>query len=95
MINKLLKGIIAINILFVVMLPFHYVFYKGNYGIIPKYQLTFRYTLITTDEVESIIKKYNDANLFEKSTINNDPVMQILKEKGIIIEDKKTTEDNK
>ncbi len=91
--NKIWVGIIVLNLLLVVTLPFHYVSYDSNFRIYPKSQLSFRYTFITTTDVVDLIKQINDAEYLDKNAMYNDPVIRMLKERGIIVN--KKAEDNK
>lgn len=84
--NKNLKWIIIIAIFLAMTLSFHYVPSHGM--IFPKNSLTFSYTIITQDDIDNILERYNNANFWEKQAINNEPIMRKLMEKGIIVESK-------
>lgn len=62
------------------------VFYQNDFTMFPKNQITFSNTVLTDEDIEGLIKRYNDASLYERQAINNEPLMRKLKEKGIIIE---------
>lgn len=72
-------------------LPFHYIPSRGM--IFPKNSLTFSYTIITEDDINTIISRYNKASLIEMQAINNEPVVRKLMEQGIIVS-KESTEDS-
>lgn len=80
--------IVVIIIILGLALPFHYVFYKNDYDftMFPKNEMTFSNTFLTDEDIDGLIKRYNDASFFEKQAINSEPLMRKLREKGIIIE---------
>ena len=82
--TKYLIAIIIIGI--IATLPFHYVSYKGQFTIFPKNQFTFSNTIVTDEDIENLVKRYNDASVIEKQAINSEPLMRKLREEGIIIE---------
>lgn len=84
--NSYARPISIVVIFLFATLPFHYVSYKGGFTIFPKDQMTFSNTYINDDDVESIIKRYNEASFAEKQAINSEPLMRKLREKGIVIE---------
>lgn len=66
-----------------ITLPFHYV--PSALKFFPKDHFTFKYTIITEQDLDDIIKRYNNAsNVFEQNSMNNDPLIKSLKEQGII-----------
>ena len=75
-------------------LPFHYVFSNGSLAdVFPKDNLTFSNTFITQQDIDDLIKRYNDAGLIDKLSMRQDPLYKELMEHGIIREDNKNTEN--
>ena len=74
-------GIILIAFL-LLTLPFHYV--PAHMMMFPKDNFTFSNTLIFQSDIDALLKKYNDASIFDKMTIVNEPLFKKLKEKGLI-----------
>ena len=70
-------------------LPFHYV--PSRSRVFPKDHLTFSYTLITEDDIENLIKRYNEGSFFEKLSLQEDALVKKLLENGIIVH--KSTND--
>lgn len=90
--NPYLKWIIIIAVVLIITLPFHYI--PSRMMMFPKNSLTFSYTIITEDDISSIIDRYNNASFFERQAINNEPIVRKLMEKGIIVEkDSKNSND--
>lgn len=86
--NPYLKWIVLIAVILGLALPFHYV--PSQLTMFPKNSLTFSYTIITKDDINDIIDRYNDASFFQKQAMNNEPFIRKLMEKGILVEiDKK------
>ena len=78
------KWVIIIVIALILTLPFHYV--PSKMMMFPKNCLSFSYTFITQDDVNSIIERYNNASFIGRQVINNEPIVSKLIEKGIIVE---------
>ena len=78
--------IITIIIVLILTLPFHYVFYQNDFTMFPKNQITFSNTFLTNEDIVELVKRYNDASLYEKQAMNTEPLMRKLREKGIIFE---------
>jgi len=77
--------IIFIVIVLGLTLPFHYV--PSAMKMFPKDHFTFSHTFITKDDIDDIVKRYNNAsNIFEQNAMDNDPFIRILREHGLIIE---------
>jgi len=73
-------------------LPFHYV--PSALKMFPKDHFTFKHTIITQEDVDDVIKRYNNAgNILEQNAMNNDPFIRTLREEGIIVD--KSKRDNK
>jgi hypothetical protein len=51
----------------------------------PKDHFTFSNTILTDDDINSIISRYNNAGITEKTIILQDPLINKLFEKGLII----------
>ena len=64
-------------------LGFHFV--PSKMMIFPKDHFTFSNTILTDDNVNSIISRYNNAGITEKTIILQDPLINKLFEKGLII----------
>ena len=81
------KWIVGIIIFLVVTLPFHYV--PTALMAFPKDNFTFSYTIITQDDIDQLIKRYNNCgNLFEAQSIRNEPLFRKLTERGLIYDKK-------
>ncbi len=81
--NMYLGWGIFIFIILGLTLPFHYI--PSRFKMFPKDHFTFKHTIITEDDLDDIVKRYNDAtNIFERNAMNNDPFLRTLKEQGII-----------
>jgi hypothetical protein len=74
-------GIIAIAL--IATLPFHYV--PSRSRVFPKDHLTFSYTFITEEDIENLIKRYNEGSFFEKLSLQEDALVKKLFENGIIV----------
>ena len=85
--NSYIGWIVAIFTILILTLPFHYVIEQhDNFTMFPKNQITFSNTFLTHDDIEGLIKRYNDASLYEKQAMNSEPLIRKLKEKGILID---------
>ena len=73
---------IVIFILLALTLPFHYV--PEELKMFPKERLTLNHTFIFQSDIDRLVKKYNDGNLFEKASMLNDPLYKKLMEEGLI-----------
>ena len=86
---------IILGLLFVVVgatLPFHY---APNHGMaFPKENFTFSNTFIFDDDIERLVKRYNEANFFEKGAIVEEPLYKKLKEKGLIFDQDMVNQDD-
>lgn len=81
-------------------LPFHYVLKDGegydpqtgrtytiknaHFRVFPKEHFTFSNTFIVQNDIDNIIKRYNNANLLEQQAIRQEPLAKKLIEKKII-----------
>lgn len=91
--NPYLKWIVIIAVALIITLPpFHYV--PSRMMMFPKNSLTFSYTIITEDDICSIIERYNKASFLEKQAMNNEPIIRKLMEKEIIVEKKDSDNSN-
>jgi len=79
-----LGWIIFILIVLGLTLPFHYV--PAELRMFPKDHFTFKNTIITESDISELVERYNNANLLEKTAMNNDPYIQTLREHGLIID---------
>ena len=88
--NKFYLGFITFVIIVLsATLPFHYVIYYDEFKVFPKDNLSFRYTFVTESDVDNLIERYNEANLFEKLDISNESLSKKLIESGIIEKEKR------
>lgn len=80
------KGwIIFIVIVLGLTLPFHYV--PSAMKVFPKDHFTFKHTIITEDDINDIVRRYNNCKtIFEQQTFNNDPFVRTLREHGLIVD---------
>jgi hypothetical protein len=84
--NSYVGWIVFILIILGLTLPFHW---SLDYGtVFPKEHLTFNKTFFTSEDVDNIIKRFNNASFIEKQAINQEPFVRKLMEKGIIWVDK-------
>ncbi len=72
----------AIGILLFLTLPFHYV--PGELRMFPKEHFTFSNTFISKEDVDALLKRFNEASILERSKIMDEPLFKKLSEKGII-----------
>ncbi len=88
-----IKWIIFILIVLGLTLPFHYV--PSALRMFPKDHFTFKHTIITKEDVDDIIRRYNDAKtIFQQNAMNNDPFIMTLREQGILVDiDRKDLND--
>ena len=85
--NKNLKWIIISIIILGLVLPFHYV--PAALMVFPKDNFTFSYTIITQDDINQLLKRYNDCeSVFQQQSIRNEPLFRKLSEKGLIYDKK-------
>ncbi len=81
------KGLIIFALVLLgITLPFHYV--PSHLKVFPKNNLTFSHTIILQSDIDDLIIRYNNASVFEKKTMRNEPFVRKLMEEGIIIEKK-------
>lgn len=87
--NKTLKWIIIILVIILgLILPFHYV--PSQLMVFPKDNLTFSHTIITQEDIDKLLERYNDCEtIFQQQSIRNEPLFRKLSEKGIIYDEKK------
>ena len=84
--KKIIKYIIITVVVLIALLPFHFAIGYGNFGIkiFPKDHLTFEHTIITGGDVQRLITRYNNANIFDRLQIQNEQFFKKLMEEGII-----------
>jgi hypothetical protein len=82
---------IGIIILILSTLPFHIVIGYGSSGIkiFTKDHLTFENTIVTTDTVKKLLRRYNNVSLFEKVQMQRGPLFRKLMDEGIIYRENK------
>ena len=74
-------------------LPFHYVFSHGSLAaVFPKSNLTFSNTIITQEDIDNLVRRYNNAGLLEQAAMEQDPLIKKLKENDFIRDAKKNTD---
>lgn len=78
-------SIVLLVVILVLTLPFHYVPSEGK--AFPKSNFTFKNTFITSDDVQEITERYNNANFMEKMQMRSDPFFETLMGEGIIFEE--------
>ncbi len=76
--------IIFIIFLLGITLPFHYV--PSHLKVFPKNNFTFSHTIVTQEDIDYLVERYNDASFFEKQAIKNEAFFRKLIEEGIIFE---------
>lgn len=85
--NFYFKITIRLVLFLAITLPFHYV--PSALKVFPKDNLSFSYTIITEDDVNSLLKRYNDCeNIFQQQSIRTEPLFRKLSEQGIIYDQK-------
>lgn len=82
--KKLIIRIAIAVIVLIFLLSFHIV--PSRMMIFPKNTLTFSHTFITESDISDIIDRYNNASFIQKHAMSDEPLIQKLMEKGIIIE---------
>lgn len=75
--------IVFLVVLLGATLPFHYI--PSKLMVFPKNNFTFSNTIITEEDIDQIIERYNSANIFEQTALNNEPLVRKLREVGVII----------
>lgn len=76
--------IVFLVVLLGATLPFHYI--PSKLMVFPKNNFTFSNTIITEEDINQIIKRYNSANIFEQTALNNEPLVRKLREVGVIVD---------
>ncbi len=88
--NPYMIWIMIIAIVLILTLPFHYI--PSQMRMFPKKTLTFNYTIITEDDIEGFVERYNNArkslDFLKIQEIRDEPVVKKLMEEGIIYETK-------
>ena len=80
--RKLIVWAVSTVAIIFIVLSFHI---APEYGMIfPKDHLTFSNTFITSSDIDDIIRRYNNASIFKRHAIEQEPLMRKLIEKGII-----------
>jgi hypothetical protein len=89
-IKKIILGIlIQIAIIFVLAVCFHLYIGNGGIKIFAKESLSLSHTIITQDDIGKIIDQYNNADIFERNRLKNDPLFRkLIDEKIIFFENK-------
>ena len=85
--NKSTYLIVFIALIIGATLPFHYV--PDQLKVFPKNNLTFSNTFIMQEDIDRIIERYNNTNIFEQRALNNEPLIRKLREEGIIVDKNK------
>jgi hypothetical protein len=80
--------IIAIGI----SLSFHFV--PSRNKMFPKDNLSLSYTIIDEEDISRMVERYNNASIFQKQAINQEPLTRKLMEFEIIHETKNESESN-
>ena len=65
-------------------LPFHYLPYHGR--VLVKANLTFKNTIVTNNDIEGIVKRYNNSNFMQQVQMRQDPFIQTLMESGVLFD---------
>jgi len=80
--RKQIAWAISAAVIVFIALGFHI---APEYGMIfPKDRLTFSNTFITSKDVNDVIRRYNNASIFERYAIEQEPLVRKLLEKGMI-----------
>lgn len=84
--KKRSSSIIILSIigLLIFTLSFHIVLGSDAFTIFPKSYFTFSNSIITQSDINQLIDKYNNATLFERLSLQNDPFFKKLMEKELI-----------
>jgi hypothetical protein len=80
------NSMIIISMVGLLIFIFSFHIFLGNNGvtILPKSYFTFSNSIFTQSDVNQLIDKYNNATLFEKLSMQNDPFFKKLMEKELI-----------
>ncbi len=81
---------VLVAIALIATLPFHYV--PSRSRVFTKDHLTLSYTIITEEDIENLIKRYNESSFFEKLSLQDDALVKKLFENGIIVHKSKNDE---
>ena len=82
--RKLITWAILAGVIVLFFLFFHiYISYEG-FAIKPKSHPTFSHTFIDGREVDDLLRRYNNANIFEQALMQNEPFMKLLIDRGFI-----------
>lgn len=75
-------------IILLMTLPFHYV--PSEMKVFPKDNLTFSYTIITKEDIDKILKRYNECEtIFQQQSIRTEPLFRKLSDQGLISDEKR------
>lgn len=83
--RKIVSWSVSVGVIVLFLLFFHvYISSDGGFGIYAKSVPTFSYTFINGHDVNDVLRRYNNASVFEQISIRNEPFAKLLFEKGII-----------
>ena len=74
----------AVAIVFFLLFFHVYISIDGGIAIYAKSTPTFSYTFIDGREVDAVLKRYNNASIFEKVSMRDEPFVKLLFDKGIL-----------
>jgi hypothetical protein len=87
------KLLVALLIVLGATLPFHYV--PASMKVFPKDNLTFSYTIITQEDVDNLLKRYNDCEtILQQQSIRTEPLFRKLSDQGLIWDEKKNDDND-
>lgn len=83
--RKLIIWGVSAGVIVFFCLFFHiYISTGGGIDIFAKSVPTFSNTFITAHDVDDVLKRYNNASIFEQLAMQNEPFVKLLFEKGIL-----------
>jgi hypothetical protein len=80
-------SVFAIAIVFFLLFFHVYISSDGGdvgFNVFAKSTPTFTHTFITEHQVDAVLKRYNNASIFEKALMQNEPFVKLLFDKGIL-----------
>lgn len=86
-----LRFAVVLIVVLLLTIPFHYV--PSQLKAFPKESFTFSNTFIFQSDIDRLIKRWNDASIFDKDEIEDEPLFKKLMQEGFIWREKSTSQD--
>ncbi len=91
-IGFLTVGMVGLLLIVIFVLSFHFAPFIPK--VFPKEHLTFKYSIITQSDIDTLINRFNQASVFERIQMRNNPLYLTLREQGLIVDAKDSTNNN-